>query len=274
MTDHPSIEPILGRIADALSRVPGVEALVLGGSRARGWHNPGSDIDIGLYYRGRFDLEALNRAVTALDDAHRESLACAIGGWGEWVNGGAWSTIDGFAVDIIYRDLDRIDAVIAEAERGQFRLAYHFGHPHGFASAAYAGELAVSQPLRDPNGAIAARKVQLTPYPEALRKEIVRRFLDEAQFTLHMVSKGIAAGDGAYTAGAAFRVTACLAQVLFALNREWLINEKGAVARAALLCVAPAAFAARVAPLFAAPVPDEAALAALVGETAALAASC
>ena len=45
----------------------------------------------------------------------------------------------------------------------------------------------------------------------------------------------IARDDRTYIAGCAFRSLACAAQVLFALNRNYLINEKGAVAAAARL---------------------------------------
>ncbi len=40
-------------------------------------------------------------------------------------------------------------------------------------------------------------------------------------------------GDATYIAGCAFRSLACAAQVLFAVNRRYLINEKGALAVAA-----------------------------------------
>lgn len=33
------------------------------------------------------------------------------GGWGPWVNGGAWLTIQGQRVDWIYRDLQRVHEV-------------------------------------------------------------------------------------------------------------------------------------------------------------------
>jgi hypothetical protein len=42
-------------------------------------------------------------------------------------------------------------------------------------------------------------------------------------------------GDQTYIAGCAFRSLACAVQVLFALNRLYLINEKGALAAAARL---------------------------------------
>jgi hypothetical protein len=44
-------------------------------------------------------------------------------------------------------------------------------------------------------------------------------------------------GDETYIAGCAFRSLACAAQALFAINRRYLINEKGALAAAAWLPV-------------------------------------
>ncbi len=263
MTSTPSIETILARVSARIAPVRGVRAIVLGGSRARGWQHAKSDIDIGLYYSGDLDIAALNEAAAELDDEHREGLATERGGWGRWVDGGAWLQVEGIAVDLLYRDFARIDRVIGEVQRGEFEIAYHVGHPHAYVSAAYAGELAISRPLHDPEGLIAARKVQLTLYPNALRKELIARFLGEAKFTLLLVEKGLASQDAIYAGGAAFRVVACLCQTIFALNREWLINEKGAVKRAAAMALAPKGFAARAA--------DHAQLAALVDETEALA---
>jgi predicted nucleotidyltransferase len=265
-----SVPDILTRVTARLAPVRGVRAIALGGSRARGWHNAHSDIDIGLYYEGALDIAALNEAATALDDAHRTDLATALGGWGAWVDGGAWLTIDGIAVDLIYRDLARVDGVIADVQRGEFQIAYHPGHPHSFVSSFYAAEIAVGVALHDPDGLIAARKAQLTPYPDALARAAMRRFLGEAQFSLALVEKGVHAGDPAYAAGVAFRIVGCLAHALFARNREWLMNEKGAVRRIETFPHHPEDFAGRVARIFAAPQIDGAALAALVADVTAL----
>jgi hypothetical protein len=230
----------------ALAPVGGVRAIVLGGSRARGTASAASDYDIGLYYRGGegLDFEALDRAAAALNDGGRgdQPLMTRFGGWGEWVDGGGWLTVDGTAVDILYRDLDRVERVIAEVGRGQFTCAYHVGHPHGFLSHMYAGEIAIAQALHDPDGAVAAAKARLTPYPEALRAAIVTRFAREGRFFLLIGEKGAKRGDLVYVMGCAYRAMACLLQVVFALNREWLINEKGALAMAARFAVAPKDF--------------------------------
>ena len=42
-------------LAELLSRIPGVVAVTLGGSRAHGTHRPKSDWDFGLYYEGTID---------------------------------------------------------------------------------------------------------------------------------------------------------------------------------------------------------------------------
>ncbi|GAA0904155.1 hypothetical protein GCM10009549_07440 [Streptomyces thermoalcalitolerans] len=97
MTDDSSF---LRDTADRLAALPGVRAVALGGSRARGTHRPDSDWDLALYYRGRFDPAGL-RAVGW------EGEVSEIGAWGGGVfNGGAWLRIDGRRVDVHYRDLD------------------------------------------------------------------------------------------------------------------------------------------------------------------------
>jgi hypothetical protein len=112
-----SDDPLLARIIPVLAAVPGVAAIVLGGSRARGTAHDASDTDIGLYYR------------------------------------------DGAA--------------------------------------------------------------------------LVRRFQWEVLFSIENAELAVPRGDSTHIAGCAYRALACIAQVLFALNGAYLINEKGALAQAA-----------------------------------------
>ena len=46
-------------IAEQLATIPGVVAVVLGGSRAAGTHRPDSDWDFGIYYDDAFNHRAL-----------------------------------------------------------------------------------------------------------------------------------------------------------------------------------------------------------------------
>ncbi len=108
-------------------------------------------------------------------------------------------------------------------------MDYQPGHPHGFCSAIWAGEVALARPLHDPDGDIAALKSRTMPYPEALRAALLRRFFWEVLFSIENAELGAARGDETYVAGCAYRALACIAQTLFALNRRYLINEKAAL---------------------------------------------
>jgi hypothetical protein len=247
-------QTLLEKIAAAFANVRGVRAIVLGGSRGRGVHSAGSDYDIGLYYQGELDIAGLEEVALALadgrrtysGDAPRGPLMTQRGGWGAWVDGGGWLTIDGAPVDTLYRETARVDRVIADCHAGRFECAYHYGHPHALVSTIYAGEIATCRALHDPAGYVAAAKRKLEPYPDALRRALMARFLDEARFFLACAQKAAERGDVTYVAGCAFRVASCLLQAIFAVNRQWLINEKGALALAATFPLAPKDLKARM----------------------------
>jgi hypothetical protein len=192
------------------------------------------------------------------------------GGWGAWVDGGGWLTIGGEAVDILYRNVERLEGVIADCHAGKFECAYHYGHPHAFVSTMYAGEIATCRALHDPTGFVASAKKKLTPYPDALRAALIARFLDEARFFLACAQKAADKGDVTYVAGCAFRVASCLLQAIFALNRQWLINEKGALALASTFSVAPKDLEPRLERVFSMS-PDTSVLAGSLAQLAAIA---
>jgi predicted nucleotidyltransferase len=159
-------------IANHIQRIPGVTAVVLGGSRARGTARADSDIDLGIYYHAQqpLDLDILNRLATELDDQHRSDLLTTIGGWGPWINGGGWLKINGNGVDFLYRELDQVQQVITDCRAGRLQVDYQPGHPHAFTSAIYLAEIALCQPLTDPHGTIAGLKQLAIPYPPALQQ--------------------------------------------------------------------------------------------------------
>ena len=126
-------------------------------------------------------------------------------------------------------------------------MHYQPGHPHGFCSAIWMGEVALCKPLHDPGGFGAALNERTAPYPPALREALVRRFQWEVLFAIENAELAAPRGDSTHIAGCAYRALACIAQVLFALNRQYLINEKGALAQAAKFPVTVRDLAARVA---------------------------
>ena len=196
---------------------------------------PASDIDIGLYYhRGEEpDVASLRAVVVGMVDHHDAAVVTEVGGWGPWIVGGAWLSIGGRKVDLLYRCLEAVKGVIYACRSGEVTMAYQPGHPHGFSSAIWMGEVALCRPLHDPGGALAALKALTRPYPEPLAAALVRRFLWEARFSAENGALAVARGDATHIAGCAYRSLACVGQTLFALNRRYLINEKGAIAEAA-----------------------------------------
>ena len=84
-------------IAQRLGEVPGVAAVALGGSWARGEARLDSDVDLGLYYHPDCppDVEDLRRLARDLDDRRLPDLATGLGAWGPWINGGGWLRVEG-----------------------------------------------------------------------------------------------------------------------------------------------------------------------------------
>ncbi|WP_075018073.1 nucleotidyltransferase domain-containing protein [Actinacidiphila rubida] len=236
-------------MARQLAAVEGVVGVCLGGSRARGAHQPGSDVDLGLYYRAPLDTATLRRLATELTGAAVE--VTEPGGWGPWVDGGAWLAVGGRAVDWIYRDVDRVRRLWEECERGRFEIGTQPGHPLGVYSHAYPGELALGRILADPEGELRALQERMSAYPEPLRDALIANAHWEPAFILGGARKGAARGDAFYVSGCLFRAVGVLVQAMHAHDRRWLVNEKGAVASAARLPSAPPDFASRAHALFA-----------------------
>jgi hypothetical protein len=254
----------LAPLIEDLKTVPGVRAIVLGGSRARGSGDASSDTDLGLYYDPESPLEvaALDRVAAKHDDRNQSGLVTPIGGWGPWINGGGWLRVGGAAVDFLYRDTSKVESVIDRCLVGDIEVAYQPGHPLGFLSSIYAGEVSVCRPLWDPAGWVTSSKRRLVHYPEELRRKLVKRFGSEAGFCLLIAEKPVRRSDVTYVAGCVFRAVCCLLLVLFALNREYWLNEKGALNLAGRFRIAPARFRERVEAIWGSVVKDSEALAA------------
>jgi Nucleotidyltransferase domain len=238
------IEELLDRVVGRVGTIDGVAAIALGGSRARGTEDRHSDVDLGLYYDGEqpFSIGALDRAARDLDDRHISGLVTDFGAWGPGVNGGGWLTLDGRHVDFLYRDLRAVGQAVSECLEGRVRTVFQLGHPLGFQNQIYAGETHVCQPLFDPKGALAELKAKLATYPEPLRAALIPKHLFDAGFELSIADKPAARGDLMYVAGCLFRATGFMVMVLYALNRRFFLNEKGAMKESRSFEVSPAGF--------------------------------
>jgi predicted nucleotidyltransferase len=253
-------------IAGLLGEIEGVEALALGGSWARGEAHPDSDLDIGIYYQPyRPPSVALLRDLAReLDDRHLPGLVTDFGEWGPWINGGGWLRVEDRPVDWLYRDLESVSRTIAECRAGRPTCHYQPGHPHGFHSHIYAGEVHYCKVLYDPLDNLAALKALTTDYPTPLQHALVERFLWEAGFALDTCRKPAQRSDIFYVSGCLFRCVACLVQVLFALNERYFVNEKGSVKATSTFPLRPDEFEETVSSVLAEPGRDPARLRASV----------
>ncbi len=244
---------LIASITEKLKSISGIDAVVLGGSRARGTHTESSDVDLGIYYHpsSPMDIPALGHLAAEIDDEHRENLVTAVGGWGPWINGGGWLKVHDIPVDFLYRDLVKVTRIIHDCCDGHIEIVYQAGHPFGFISPIYLSEAACCRPLWDPHGTIERLKAQVIPYPPRLKKAIVDSFWWDVDFSLSIARKSIPRGDVTYAAGCCFRAVTCLMQVLFAVNEQYWMNEKGAVALAAGFPKSPARLKERVEEAFA-----------------------
>lgn len=270
----PDIPALATRIAAQVAPVKGVRAVVLGGSWARGAADPSSDIDLGIYYAPDSPLEiaSLRDLAAQIDDTHARDVVTGAGDWGIWINGGAWLTIQGQRLDWLYRDLDRVAAIINRCIEGKPEIYYQSGHPHGFHTHIYLAEIALCIPLVDTYGDIAALKSRVSPYPQALREALIRNNLWEAQFALETSVKSAKRADAFHLSGSLFRSAACLIQCLFALNECYFLNEKGAAQAVAKMALHPNNFTDRLnlALHLQSPVESHQAMQKLVAETAEL----
>ncbi len=239
---------VVSSLVQRLGTIPGMKAVVLAGSYARGRAQSGSDIDLGLLYSeaAPFSVQSVQELAEAVNDT-ADPVVTNFYQWGPWVNGGAWLTIGGQRVDFLYRSLEHLQRVIAEAEAGRYEVHYLQQPPFGFFSGTYLGEIAICIPLFDPEAQFDLLKQRVTDYPEALRRAVVQDYLFMAEFTLTAFAPKFAVRSDAYgTAACLTRAVNELASALFALNRKYPINDKTALAEIAEFERAPPEFGPRV----------------------------
>jgi hypothetical protein len=206
-------------LATRLAAIPGVVAVTLGGSRATDTAVPGSDWDFGLYYRGTIDpadVEALGWP----------GRVFAPGDWGRIVNGGAWLTVDGARVDLIYRDLDEVLRWTAAAERGEFEIHREVGYVAGIATYVLAGELALAR--------VITGDLPRPAFPPRLRQTAPDTWHRLAAGALSIADAHVGRQDRIACVANVCQAVLAAAQARLATAGEWALNEKRLVERAGL----------------------------------------
>jgi len=243
-----SQKSLLADVVDALRSLGNVLGVVLGGSHARGRARADSDIDLGIYYRedAPFSLETLRGIAAKLNDA-ADPVVSDFYEWGPWVNGGAWLTVRGQRVDLLYRGVEKCEAVIGDAHHGRYEIHYPQQPPFGFFSPIYLGELHEAVPLLDSQGEVARLKSEVAEYPDALRRAVVQNCLWGVEFGLTAFAPKFAKANDAYNVAACIaRFSYFLILTLFALNRRYFVNDKTALAEVTEFELAPSEVADRI----------------------------
>ena len=213
-------EAFLDYISSALAALPGAEAVALGGSRAQGMSHAGSDWDFAIYYRGGFDVAA----VRALG---WDGSTSDLGGWGPVFNGGGAFRVEGRPIDIHYRDLDLIDRIREEIERGEYWVQALLFHQAGIPSYILIAEIAMNRTL--------AGALPPVTYPRALRETAPERWVNDARLTLFYARKGHAAQGRVTQCAGLIAMAACFAaHGVLARDGVWVTNEKQLLAKAGL----------------------------------------
>lgn len=220
-------DALMREMAEELLTVPGIEAVALGGSRARGTHTASSDYDVGVYY-AEADLDTVRLQALAAKYADEPVPVAAPGEWGAWVDGGAWLRVAGTPVDWILRNVDRVDQQCTRAREGLFAFHSQPGHPLGFLDVSYAGEVATGRPLADPHQRLSTWKAQLDPYPSELREALVQNTW-QVSFDLDGAHKGADRCDTTHVSLCCAHAVLICAHGLHADARSWVTNEKGLV---------------------------------------------
>lgn len=232
-TPNPPVsgEAFLDAVGDRLAALPGVRAVSLGGSRARGVHRADSDWDLAVYYRGHFDPQDLR-------DLGWPGQVSEIGGWGRGVfNGGAWLRIDGRPVDVHYRDLDVVEHELREADEGRFRIEPLLFHLAGIPSYLVVAELALQRVLRG--------NLPHPSYPPALRRSAPGVWWGTADTVFGYARAHHAlAGRLAQCTGLIAQAATQSAHAVAAARGWWVTNEKGLLERAGLGGIEPIVAAA------------------------------
>lgn len=206
----------VAELLDELAAMPGAVAVVLGGSRALGSNDAGSDWDLGLYYRGAVDLTALAARGTVFPP----------GSWGRIMNGGAWLRCGGEKVDVILRDLDVVEHWTRRAENGEFERDALLGYLAGIPTYTLSAELASCRLLHG--------DILTVPFPPKLIAAAPPTWRFCRSFSLDYARMHARRGNLAGATGQAAAAVMEEAHAIVCERGQWACNEKRLIETAGL----------------------------------------
>src|ERR1044071_8309092 len=203
-----NLPPFVAELVDLLVGMPGTVAVVLGGSRALASSDFGSDWDLGLYYRGKLDLAALEA----------RGVVYPPGSWGRLMNGGAWLHCGDEKVDVILRDLDVVDHWTRRAESGEFEVDALLGYIAGIPTYTLSAELASCRLLHG--------NIPPSPFPAKLAATAPPRWRFCRSFSLDYARMHAKRGNVVGTTGQTAKAVVEEAHAIVCERGQWVCNEK------------------------------------------------
>ena len=160
--------------------------------------------------------------------------------------------LDDIEVPLHYRlrEIDPVVDAISDCLAGKITIKHESGHPFGVVNSSYAAEIHYGRILWEgPDQPIKALKEKLSEqgaYPEKLRQATIAYFMKEAALALGNGHSAAMQGGIHYASGSFFQAACSWVQVIHALNRQFLLSEKGGLKRANQLSISPKQFRVRV----------------------------
>jgi Nucleotidyltransferase domain len=235
-------------MAFQFSELPGIAAVVLGGSYARGTARADSDLDVGLYYSEESppDVETIRVLAEKLSITDRAPTVTGFYEWGPWVNGGAWIQTSAGKVDLLYRNIEQVQRVVDESQAGIYHHHFYQQPTFGFVSVIYLAETKSCLTLFDRQLLLSELKHRVDIYPAHLQERLVQDSLWTAEFSFVHAHGFAERGDIFNTVGCLGRIAFLLTQSLFALNGEYYFGDKGSMEAIERFAVQPDQFSSRL----------------------------
>ena len=205
-----ALPPAVVALVDELATMPGVRAVVLGGSRGRSTNvDAASDWDLCLYYRAAIDLKTLATHGTVYPP----------GSWGRVMNGGAWLHCGGEKVDVMLRDLDVVEHWMRRAQDGQYEVDALLGYVAGVPTYSLWAELASCRLLR-------GELPTAGPFPPKLVAAAPVRWRFHRDFSLDYARMHARRSNVVGAAAQAAKAVMEEAHAIACERALWVLNEK------------------------------------------------
>ena len=202
-----------------LAAIPGTVAVALGGSRALGAVDSGTDWDLSLYYRDTIDLTALSAHGTVYPP----------GSWGRLMNGGAWLQVGGERVDVLLRDLTVVEHWTERAECGEFEVEALLGYTAGVPTYLLSAELSL--------GRVLCGALPTVRFPPALATAAPPIWRFCRTFSIEYARVHATRGNHVGAVGQAAKAVMEEAHAVMCEQSRWVCNEKRLIDDAGLASV-------------------------------------